>query len=166
MATMNAKTMEPMQLQEIAQIAEMIRRGEPSSTIEQVWRTFLDKELAHPRMMDRLNAFSDVWSALQEDLSVVQTQMVNELQRETNRITYHNALQKQISEEIARARRTMYEYIANLEATLNSVGDDAQLANVDLQNVLQKQQQTLQMMSNISKMLHDTAMEIIRKIGG
>jgi hypothetical protein len=57
-------------------------------------------------------------------------------------------------------------YIKNLEEKLNSVGDDAQLANVDLQNILQKQQQTLQMMSNISKMLHDTALAIIRKIGG
>ncbi len=49
---------------------------------------------------------------------------------------------------------------------LNTVGDDAQLANVDLQNALQKQQQTMQMMSNISKQLHDTAMAVIRKIGG
>lgn len=58
------------------------------------------------------------------------------------------------------------KYIQGLEERLNSVGDDAQLANVDLQNILQKQQQTLQMMSNISKMLHDTAMAVIRKIGG
>jgi len=57
-------------------------------------------------------------------------------------------------------------YIKTFEDKLNSVGDDAQLANVDLQNILQKQQQTLQMMSNISKMLHDTAMAVIRKIGG
>ena len=57
-------------------------------------------------------------------------------------------------------------YIQKMEETLNSVGDDAQLANVDLQNMLQKQQQTLQMQSNISKMLHDTAMAVIRKIGG
>jgi hypothetical protein len=56
--------------------------------------------------------------------------------------------------------------IKKWEEKLNSVGDDAQLANVDLQNVLQKQQQTLQMMSNISKMLYDTAMAVIRKIGG
>lgn len=58
------------------------------------------------------------------------------------------------------------DYIDKLEEELSSVGDDAQLANVDLQNWLQKQQQTLQMMSNISKMLHDTAMAVIRKIGG
>jgi hypothetical protein len=56
--------------------------------------------------------------------------------------------------------------IARWEEKLNTIGDDAQLANVDLQNVLQKQQQTLQMMSNISKLLHDTSMAVIRKIGG
>ena len=55
--------------------------------------------------------------------------------------------------------------IKNLEEELSSVGDDAQLANIDLQNSLQKQQQALQSMSNVSKMLHDTAMAIIRKIG-
>ena len=55
--------------------------------------------------------------------------------------------------------------IKNLEEHLSGVGDDAQLANIDLQNSLQKQQQTLQTMSNVSKMLHDTAMAIIRKIG-
>jgi hypothetical protein len=57
------------------------------------------------------------------------------------------------------------QYIKSLEDKLYSIGDDAQLANVDLQNALQKQQQTLQMMSNVSKMLHDTAMAVIRKIG-
>jgi hypothetical protein len=56
--------------------------------------------------------------------------------------------------------------IASWEEQLNTLGDDAQLANVDLQNVLQKQQQTLQMMSNISKMLFDTAQAVIRKMGG
>jgi hypothetical protein len=56
--------------------------------------------------------------------------------------------------------------LADREAALNAVGDDAQLANVDLQNILQKQQQTLQMMSNISKMLYDTAQSVIRKMGG
>ena len=58
------------------------------------------------------------------------------------------------------------DQIAKWEDKLNTIGDDAQLANVDLQNMLQKQQQTLQMMSNISKSLHDTAMAVIRKMGG
>ncbi|MBT6435983.1 MAG: hypothetical protein HOK28_23025, partial [Deltaproteobacteria bacterium] len=55
--------------------------------------------------------------------------------------------------------------IDRLEDLLNSVGEDAQMANLDLQNALQKQQQLLQMMSNISKTLHETSMSIIRKIG-
>jgi hypothetical protein len=54
---------------------------------------------------------------------------------------------------------------SDLEEELSTVGDDAQLANIDLQNTLQKQQQTLQTMSNVSKAAHDTAMAIIRKIG-
>ena len=55
--------------------------------------------------------------------------------------------------------------IGKIEQKLATIGDDAQLANIDLQNMLQKAQQTLQLMSNVSKMLHDTAMSIIRKIG-
>jgi hypothetical protein len=51
------------------------------------------------------------------------------------------------------------------EEELQDVGDDAQLANIDLQSALQKQQQTIQMLSNVSKMLHDTSMAVIRKIG-
>ena len=51
------------------------------------------------------------------------------------------------------------------EEELQDVGDDAQLANIDLQSALQKQQQTIQTLSNVSKMLHDTSMAIIRKIG-
>ena len=56
-------------------------------------------------------------------------------------------------------------YIQALRDQLQTLGDDSQLANADLQNILQKQQATLQLMSNVSKVLHDTAMTIIRKIG-
>ena len=55
--------------------------------------------------------------------------------------------------------------IKEWEEKLQTLGDDSQLANIDLQNVLQKQQQTIQTLSNVSKMLHDTATSIIRKIG-
>ncbi len=70
------------------------------------------------------------------------------------------------------ARRPIVEksilttYISGLEAKLVSTSNDGQLANVELQNALQKQQQLLQTLSHISKRLHDTAMAIIRKIGG
>ena len=52
-----------------------------------------------------------------------------------------------------------------LEEELATIGEDAQMANIDLQNTLQKQQQALQMMSNIMKSLHDTAKSTIQKIG-
>ena len=56
-------------------------------------------------------------------------------------------------------------YVTDLERQLSTIGDDAQLANIDLQNMLQKQQQTIQMLSSISKALHDTVLAVIRKIG-
>ena len=59
----------------------------------------------------------------------------------------------------------MDTYVKALEELLQTTGDDSQLANVDLQNALQTQQQMLQMLSNISKTLHDTALSIVRKIG-
>lgn len=93
-------------------------------------------------------------------------------------VRYFNQVKKQIRAALARARcvqatltkasltSDMAAHFSELEEKLKSVGDDSQLANVDLQNVLQKQQQTLQMMSNISKMLYDTALSVIRKLGG
>lgn len=56
-------------------------------------------------------------------------------------------------------------WIDVLGLQLDGLEEDAELANVDLQNVLQKQQQTVQSMSNAAKMLHDTAMTIIGQPG-
>jgi hypothetical protein len=63
-------------------------------------------------------------------------------------------------------KKTFEDEIKKWEEKLNGLGDDAQLANIDLQDIIQKQQQTLQMMSNISKMVFDTSQAVIRKIGG
>lgn len=51
--------------------------------------------------------------------------------------------------------------IRDLEEQLSTTAGDAQLANIDLQNMLQKQQQTLQMISQMSKMMSDTAMAVL-----
>jgi hypothetical protein len=53
---------------------------------------------------------------------------------------------------------------SGLEEQLSTTADDAPLANIDLQNVLQKQQRTLQMFSQMSKMMSDTAMAVPRNI--
>lgn len=67
--------------------------------------------------------------------------------------------------KLLRTVEQLDDYLKALEDDLNSIGEDAQLLNVDLQQRLQAQQQTLQMMSNISKTMHETAMAIIRRIG-
>jgi len=63
------------------------------------------------------------------------------------------------------SKKQLEDYIDDLKQQLSTVGDDAQLANIDLQNMLQKQQQTLQTLSSVSKALHDTALAVVRKIG-
>jgi hypothetical protein len=60
--------------------------------------------------------------------------------------------------------KSLEDELSEWEERLKTVGDDAQLANVDLQSMLQKQQQALQMMSNISKTMHDTMMSIINNM--
>ncbi len=55
--------------------------------------------------------------------------------------------------------------LAIIDDKLNALGEDGQLANVDLQSNMQKMQQALQVMSNASKAMHDTAMNVIKKIG-
>ena len=50
----------------------------------------------------------------------------------------------------------------DIKEGLERIGDDGQLSNIDLQNNLQKQQQTLQTISNIQKAHHDVAMKSIQ----
>ena len=66
---------------------------------------------------------------------------------------------------IKKLQQELLSQYQKMEEELQATGDDAQLANIDLQNMLQKQQQTIQMMSQIAKVLHDTALAVIRKIG-
>jgi len=66
---------------------------------------------------------------------------------------------------IVKTEQERQDYLRYLQDKLNAVGDDSQLANTELQSVLQKQQQLVQMMSNISKLLSDTAMNTVRKMG-
>ncbi|UCH22748.1 MAG: hypothetical protein JSU83_05915 [Deltaproteobacteria bacterium] len=69
------------------------------------------------------------------------------------------------SKSLIASSENMGAYIKEMENKLNTMGGDAQLTAIDLQNALQRQQEILQTMSNISKMLHDSAVSLIRKIG-
>lgn len=98
---------------------------------------------------------------------------VKDLKYYAEKVRSYNETKKNIREKLQETKEpeelispTAKNEIQKLEDQLSSVGDDAQLANVDMQNILQKQQQTMQMMSNMAKMTNDTAMQIIRRLGG
>ncbi len=120
----------------VARVADSLKRDDRSTAIE-TWRQLI-------KSVGGMNE-SNV------DTLIQQTIQKTGLGADVTAITSPEALDAKIKE---------------LEEKLSTAGDDAQLANVDLQNVLQKQQQMLQMLSTISKLLYDTAMTVIRKIGG
>jgi methanogenic corrinoid protein MtbC1 len=53
-----------------------------------------------------------------------------------------------------------------MQAGMSEVGDEGRLADVELPNLLQKQQQTLQMLASLSRDLHETTGAVVRKVGG
>jgi len=56
-------------------------------------------------------------------------------------------------------------HIADLQIMLASTGEDVQISQLELQNIQQRQQQVMNVLSNLSKALHETSMAILRKIG-
>lgn len=117
----------------------------------------------------------DVNQMIQSVLRQSYMEQTKDLQFHADKVKHFNDQKQQLRDQISSARQSVAEAmtgggdtsarVGEWEEKLQSVGDDAQLANIDLQNMLQKQQQTLQTISNVSKMLHDTAMSVIRKIG-
>ncbi len=59
---------------------------------------------------------------------------------------------------------SLEEEIEAFEEVLNSIGDDCQLAKLDLQAKLQGQQQVLLMITNIVKMMGEMADAVVRNI--
>ena len=58
---------------------------------------------------------------------------------------------------------TKGDRLYGLAEKLNNLGDDALIASDELQEILQKQQETLQRLSNISKTLYDVVQSVIRR---
>lgn len=141
------------------------QKGGMSPAAEAKWRDAARDKLA-----------SDLPGLVVYVLREAKKQNDEDVRYQKNRIAELNrkkaVIDKQLNDLKANDRRVkrsdskLDDQIKKLEAQLQAIGDDAQLANVDLQNTLQKQQQVLQTMSNISKMLYDTAQSVIRKMGG
>ncbi len=112
----------------------------------------------------------DVNSLVQHVIRESYTEATKDLAFFAEKVKTFNDLKESVREKISEARSARPSTdlggpLQTWEEKLQSVGDDAQLANLDMQNALQRQQQALQMMSNIAKTLHDTATAVIRKIG-
>jgi len=165
------------------QVALMIARGENSAIIEKKWKQFIGKQ-------DQSFSEVDVMSLVQWVLREAYLENLADLQSYADKVKFFNEQKKrarayitelrtvtgkaldsikasdpELGKPVDSLKEQLESSIDALEKQLGTIGEDAQLANLDLQNALQKQQQTLQMMSSVMKMLHDTAMAIIRKIG-
>jgi hypothetical protein len=133
------------------------------------WKAFI-AELAGGAVPIDINALiqfilRESYLEKQEDLKfyAAKVKYYNELKKMIREMIYE--LRDQLASDIPRALEIQLEkMIEDLEDDLQSAGDDAQLANIDLQNKLQKLARTLQTISSVSKMLHDTAMASIRNI--
>lgn len=108
----------------------------------------------------------DISSLVQHVLRDTYTDNVQDLRGFAEKVKHFNDQKEQVRNymKAARTANVDEDLILRLEGQLNQAGEDAQLANVDMQNYLQKQQQALQMMANMAKSMNDTAMSVIRKI--
>jgi len=162
METEEKNTLDEVQTIELRRISSMIAKGDPLTNINASWELFLNGTLTD---LARKEIPTDVNNLVQHVLREAYLESANDLRVYAEKVRYYNEKKREMRNEILKIRESTERYISSLESMLDTAGDDAQLANIDLQNTLQKTQQTLQSMSNISKMLQDTAMAIIRKIG-
>ena len=74
---------------------------------------------------------------------------------------------EKILPEIQTASKTLIEKLQksiNLTQELNTIGDDAQLKKLDLQDKLRKMQEMMQLVSNMLKNDHDTLKAILQNL--
>ena len=140
--------MSTRQVQALEHVAFVVARGENLEIIKSWWEKFITDVVTSGVPIDVNDLVQDV-------LRQSYLESSRDLQIYADKVNLYNRTQKEIRDMISR-----------LEEEQNSLGDDAQLANIDLQNALQKQQQLIQMISNISKTLSETALAVIQKIGG
>lgn len=151
----------PAQQQFAKQIGQRLERNPSYRSVDAEWRRFVQNQ---PSGTD-FNAI----------INFIQHEAMSNKVREVNlvREKYNVSSQKKssLAHELEQAKRQRAQpnqraKISDLERRYKEASDDTQLKNIEMQNILQKQQQAINTMSQVSKQLHDTAMAIIRKIGG
>ena len=152
------------QTNDLKYLGSLISKGEPAETIDRVWKKILTSEWSEIKGLAK-DLPLDINALVQYVIRESYMESSDDLSYHANKVKYFNQQKKKIRDQINEIRAEMEKYISLMEEQLSTIGDDAQLANIDLQNMLQKQQQTIQMLANVSKTLHDTALAVIRKIG-
>jgi hypothetical protein len=183
------------QMRELKSIGAMIGRGEPQGKVETSWKKLVAqhkdmdiekaveitlneaKEEAGRNVKaarDKSQKYGMLTEDLRDEIARVRSLQGQWKEGKPSQAIYRKVYvinRKDPSKTTTRKgnlisnKAELNQYMKELEGHLETVGEDAQLAKVDLQNTLQKQQQLIQMLSNVSKMLHDTATSTIRKIG-
>jgi len=66
--------------------------------------------------------------------------------------------------KIVQSTQELNAVLAELDEELQSVGDDAQLSDVQMQNAVQKHQETLHTISNLGSIFHDMSKSVMQNI--
>jgi hypothetical protein len=161
----------PPQTKTLNKVIRDLRHGEEKNALKKWENLFADLVFEGSAM--------DVNALVQWVMRHSYIENIDDLRDQADRVRYYNSQKRAIRESVRRARTfrgllkklnqptaVIDSEIESLRAYVARLEEDDQLATVDLQNILQKQQQLLQQMTNISKQLHDTALTVIGKIVG
>lgn len=161
----------PTQSKQLEEIALSLTKGQDEKA-DMLWEEFVSDVALSGEPID-------IDALVQWVLRSAYLESTSDLEHYAEKVRYYNELKSAMRAEIQRLRnfkialekagadsKATLVIADDLEAILSEAEVEAQLADIDLQNILQKQQQTLQALANISKILHDTATAIIRKTGG
>jgi len=123
----------------MSRVADLLRNGDQDGARER-WKHLIQSLCRPTRRVSESDVSNLIWRAIWE----------SRIAADVTEAPSPEALENEIKE---------------LEEKLETVGDDRILEDIQLRNMLQKQQQILQTLSNVSKMLHDTAQAVIRNMG-
>ena len=151
------------QTKDLRFIGSLISNGESSDTIQNNWSNFVTNEWNTIKGLNK-DIPIDINALVQMVLREAYLENSEDLAVYAKKVEYFNEKKKKIQEHINEIRTTSENYIKTLEEQLSTIGDDCQMSQMKLQNKLQELQQAMQMISNIMKNMHDTAMAIIRNL--
>ena len=153
------------QLKELQLISAMIAKGEPTDTLNIVWERFIKNSKNEIEASKNGEIKLDILELIMYVFKEAINDTSADLQYYMDRLKFHNELSEQMDEYMKKINDAYQDYIASQEEHLSKIKGEGQLAYIDWQKALQKQQQVLQAMPDVSEKLHDSAVAVIKKNG-